>query len=252
MTDLAEADAPTPPTYAVPAVEKALDVLEYLASSGDPVTQNQIAKGTGWSVSQVFRILSVLEKRGYIGRDQQSGLYSSTLRMFRVAHQQEPISTLVNLTRSPLRQLAAEIEQSCNIGYRDGDVVVIVAQASGSADFGFHVRVGASFPLEGSPTGDLFLAFENPDGSLRADATPSLCRRLTEIRDQGYVEVADNLHSGVTDIVFPILDRDGTILAALTVPYVATSYSKRHVNFVRDAARRTALSLSTLLGGERD
>ncbi|MET0590109.1 MAG: IclR family transcriptional regulator [Naasia sp.] len=246
MTDHA-ADSPV---YAAPAVEKALDVLELLASAPGPLSQNQIAASTGRSVAQIFRVLSVLERRGYLAREPGSGHYVLTLRLFELAHRGDPMRSLLALADAPLRELAASVGQSCNLGVRDGDGILVVAEADSRSDFGFRVRVGARFPLIGPPAGELLLAYgEDPDAAFSQGFDAETAERLSRFRAQGWAEKTDHLHLGVVDLAFPILDRGDRIVAALTVPYVATSWSEHPLDAVRLRAAEAARSLSALLAG---
>ena len=58
-------DARTP-KYTAPALEKGLDILEHLSRSDAGLTQAEIARVLGRSVSEIFRMLVVLQERGYI------------------------------------------------------------------------------------------------------------------------------------------------------------------------------------------
>lgn len=251
MSDIetdADADAPGgSPVYAAPAVDKALDVLEILADAPGPMSQNQIAAATGRSVAQIFRVLSVLERRGYLARESGSGHYVLTLRLFDLAHRSDPIATLLALADAPLRELAADIGQSCNLGVRDGHEILVIAEADSRSDFGFRVRVGARFPLIGPPSGELLLALDHDRAVPGAD--DDLTERLDEFRRLGYAEKRDHLHLGVVDLAFPIRGGEERVVAALTVPYVATSWSEHPLETVRDRASDTARAISALLGG---
>src|SRR5690606_27463368 len=68
--------------YSVPSVDKVLDILELLSSERVPMTRAQIARALGRSPSELFRLLTVLERRHYVRRDEGSGGYSLTLRLF--------------------------------------------------------------------------------------------------------------------------------------------------------------------------
>jgi DNA-binding IclR family transcriptional regulator len=225
------------PSYLAPALEKGLDVLELLASSAGPLTQSEIAAAQGRSVGQLFRVLLTLERRGYAVRTEEGG-YLLSDRLFDLAHRQAPRRGLLAAAAAPLRRLAEEIGQSCNLGVREGDVVRVIAQAESPSPFGFVVRVGAAFPLAETVTGAVLRAFSG-------DA-PS--PELEEIRRTGRGERADSLHAGVTDVVVPVLGPDGTAVAALTVPYVSTSYSRVSLDAVRDAVRRAAEEIGSALG----
>src|SRR5690606_35534132 len=82
--------------YAAPALEKGLDILELLSAEGDGLTQHQIAQSLGRSASEIFRMLSVLERRGYLLRA-ADGVYRLSLRMFELAHRHPPIRRLLTV-----------------------------------------------------------------------------------------------------------------------------------------------------------
>lgn len=61
-------EAESKPGYAVPALEKGLDVLELLATLSAPITPSQIAQRLGRSLQEVYRMVLALERRGYLVR----------------------------------------------------------------------------------------------------------------------------------------------------------------------------------------
>jgi DNA-binding IclR family transcriptional regulator len=228
------------PGYAAPALEKGLDVLELLADAAGPLTQTEIAAAQGRSVGQLFRVLLTLERRGYAVRTEEGG-YLLSDRLFQLAHRQAPRRGLLVAAAGPMRRLAEAVGQSCNLGVREGDVVRVIAQAESPTPFGFTVRVGAAFPLADTVTGTVLLAFAGDDA---ADSGPG----LAEVRRAGRGERADSLHAGVTDVVYPVLGPDGRAVAALTVPYVSTSYSSSGLNAVREEVARAAAEIGAALG----
>jgi DNA-binding IclR family transcriptional regulator len=205
-------------------------------------------------------VLQTLEKRGFIVRDAQSGLYQLSTRMLELANLHPPLRGLVQLALGPMQRLAEGARQSCNLAILEGVRVRVIAQVESPADFGFRVRVGADFPSESTATGTVLLAFAATDASasactelaargLAASALAALDDRMDAARTNGWVEDPDARQAGILDIVHPVLGRDGTAVAALTVPYVATSYSARDALAVRALAAETAAELSRLLHG---
>ena len=72
-SDPAEPETERRPKYAVPAVEKALDVLELLSAQAVPMTQAQLCRALGREPSELFRLLSALEARGYLPGEGSGG-----------------------------------------------------------------------------------------------------------------------------------------------------------------------------------
>lgn len=231
------------PDYAVPALDKALDILELLASEAGGLTQSAIAEATGRTIGQIFRVLSTLERRGYVFRDRQSGLYLLSMAVFDLAHRQQPLRGLIQLSVGPMRALAERVAQSCNLSVLDADRVRVVAQVESPADFGYRVRVGALFRIESTATGAVLVAGAEPDVRERfALQQPAGLER-------GYLSRPDPLQAGITDIVVPIVGREGVTVAALTVPYVATTFSAVDAQTVISAALEAGVQISQLVQG---
>ena len=220
------------PDYSVPALDKALDILELLAEKSGGLTQLEIAQAIERSPSQIFRVLTTLERRGYLFRERQSGLYHLSLRLLELAHRQEPLRSLTAAALGPMRRLADASGQSCNLSVLDVDSVRVVAQIESPGDFGFVVRVGARFPLDSTATGAVLRAYSGGEGA-----------EAERIRSDGYLERADARQPSITDLVFPVLASDGRAVAALTVPYVATSVSDVTAPRVRELAAAAAAEI---------
>ena len=122
--------------YSAPALDKALDILELLADEATGLTQTEIADRVGRNVSQIYRVLATLERRGYLTRDDRSGRYVLSMALFDLAHRHPPLRGLVQLAAGPMRALADAVRQSCNLSIDDAGAVRIVAQAESPADFG--------------------------------------------------------------------------------------------------------------------
>ncbi|RNE56373.1 IclR family transcriptional regulator [Cryobacterium tepidiphilum] len=247
-------------SYGVPALDKALDILELLAAQSGGIGQAQLADALGRSVGEIFRVLQTLERRGFITRDAASGLYLLSTRMLELANLHPPLRGLVQLALGPMQRLAAAVRQSCNLSILEGATVRVIAQVESPADFGFRVRVGAGFPSESTVSGTALLAFAAPDSraaalaelarrGLEPDARAALNDRLDAAVRNGWVEDTDPRQAAILDLAHPVYGRDGHAVAALTVPYVATSYSASEAATVRDMAAATARELSRLVQG---
>ena len=60
-----------------------------------------VAKGLGRSLNEIFRMVSVLEKREYILCDPETERYSLSLKLFSVANRYKPTRMLVKKSSSP-------------------------------------------------------------------------------------------------------------------------------------------------------
>ena len=68
-------------SYATPALEKGLDVIELLAHQPGGLTKSEISRELKRTVSEIFRMLLCLERRGYIAQVDNER-YALTLKLF--------------------------------------------------------------------------------------------------------------------------------------------------------------------------
>lgn len=214
-----------------PALEKGLDVLEALAEERGGLSQKALAERVGRSVGEVFRMLAVLERRGYIVRNGATGQYSLTLRLFELANRHPPTRRLQAIAMPVMDELARATRLSCHLVVSSGDRMLVVAQADPDLPMGWTVKLGAVFALsEHYVSARILAAFQAPSRRDAMAATmaaqdgagprDTIDTRLASIARAGHDVFHSDLTPGVIDISYPVLDHLGHAAAALTVPYL--------------------------------
>jgi DNA-binding IclR family transcriptional regulator len=198
--------------YRAPALQKGLEILELLAARAAAMPISDISAALGRSVSEIFRMLQVLEEHGYIARNGDG--YRLTNRLFTLGMAQPPVRELLACALPEMHALAAATGQSCHLAIVSGDEMVVVANVEAPGLLGFAVRMGYRRPLTRSASGHVLLAFAAGPGA-PADSDAS----LAEIRAIGHLAMPSPMLNGVTDLSAPVLRR-GTAEAALTIPFV--------------------------------
>ena len=248
--------------YSAPALEKGLDILELLADATPGLTQNQIATRLGRSASELFRMIEVLERRGFIRRDPGSNAYQVTLKMFELAHRQPLVKRLLAVAMPLMQALARATSQSNHLVVRHDDRILVLAQVDSPEAMGFSVRLGAHFPFRADRVSARVLAAfqtevaraEMVDEMLRNDPAPparaGLVRRIDLIGKRGYEEHVSQTLPGITDLCFPIVDHSGHAVATLTQPYLRQRDVKTSVAEARAAHAETVQEISRQLGAQ--
>jgi DNA-binding IclR family transcriptional regulator len=217
------------PKYSAPALEKGLDILELLAGEEFGLTLSGIATRLNRSVSELFRMLIVLEGRGYVYMPQDSDKYLATLKLFELAHSFRPVQRLTSVSGPIMKNLAHRIEQSCHLViYYEGKGHVVAQQDSPSERV-LSVRLGAEAPLLDSCSGHLILTYaEEQERALMVAHIPKHHRRpgrtdldsiTRRVRKQGFELIDSAQISGVRDIGYPVFDHTNHLIAALVVPF---------------------------------
>lgn len=238
--------------YRAPALEKGLDVLELLSSHGEPMTPSQMSGVLGRSVSELFRMIQVLEFRGYIEQSPEG--YRLTNRLFTLGMAQAPVRSLVETALPVMRELAEATVQSCHLVVLSGEQIVVIARIEGPGDLGFSVRVGYRRNVIDATSGLMFYGCAPAAGKAElrerlaarfgAARTNRFIKAAEEAGSRGHVERPSDFVKGVTDLVAPIMGADG-VIATLISPYIERTPPTCGIEVVVGHLRRAAAALST-------
>ena len=149
--------------YRAPALEKGLDILELLVDRQFGMAQADICRALKRSRSELYRMMQVLEERGYIYRVDRYDRYALTMKLYFLGQHHAPTRSLGALVTPLLQQFALQTVQSCYLTVFDGDTMVVIATAGAETEWNLAVRVGTRVPLHGSAVGEMYLAFQDED-----------------------------------------------------------------------------------------
>ena len=217
--------------YSAPALEKGLDVLELLAARGTPLTMSQIASELNRSVSELFRMVDALVRRGYVAQAESGDGFELTNKLFALGVARAPAKSLLEDALPEMRKLGHVIGQSCHLAVASEEQMVVVARIEAPGNQGFSVRVGYRRPLVDSTSGLVLYAFqpENVRTEWRNRLSPTVTQKVWKAfeeraalaRTQKYVKADSDVTRHIVDLSAPIMAADG-VAAALTCPYIET------------------------------
>jgi len=246
------------PAYSAPALEKGFDVVELLATMPEGLTISEIAARLGLSISQIFRMIVVMERRGWLYKDGGSDRYRVSYKVLELAYRATPAQELARVATPIMYSLAQSTRQSCHLVVQVNTKALVVQRQESPSATVLTVRLGTTVDLAASCSGHVLLAFAKPEAVERVlpelvlpkgVSAKSLPAILKEVRQRGYETVANARVSGVRDISFPIFGFDCEVAAALTVPFLTFLDGSHVVEFegmidmLRDAARRISEGL---------
>jgi DNA-binding IclR family transcriptional regulator len=247
------------PRYSAPALEKGLDVLELLAAEPHGLNLQDIARRLDRSPNELFRMLDVLVRRGFLAR-QADATYLLTLRLFELAHLHPPVDRLLDCAMPHMQELARGTGQSNHLCVHHDARLVVLARAESPEPMSYSVRQGSHFPFhDDRVSARVITAFQQGarrsqflgelvgTGRNREARRRSLDKRLTEIRKRGYDEGPSDTISGVVDICFPIFDHFGAV-ASLNIVYMRHRDSRLSVAAAREKLRQSSQLISRSLG----
>ena len=189
------------PKYAVPALDKALDVIELLAEARAPMSQADISRALDRNPNELFRILNALASRNYIRRS-DGGRFRLSLKLFELSRTHSPYEEILRVAMPAMKQLSETLSESCHLSMlRDGEVLIL-AQVESPNPIRLSIEVGSRHSLLGTTSGRVLLAsMDTDERNLYLEQSPdfvsqseesraNFITRLHSIHERGY-EVAD-------------------------------------------------------------
>lgn len=240
--------------YSAPALEKGLDILEALCQCENGLTQQEVAVRLGRNLGEIYRMLTCLVRRGYVAN--YGNLYTITSKLFQLSHYHPPTYRLLTAAIPIMEELSQEIAFPCDLRVYNSGVQIVIASIQPPNGLGFMTRVGSEIAVAPSASGLVLVAFQDPviqELRIResipnqAEAEVNTFRNaLKEVTSKGFASIQSKQYAGLHAISFPVLDINGSAIAALTVPMLARIDDMQQTTQAEVEAklRKSAASLS--------
>lgn len=234
----------------VRAVERALDILLCFTSRQD-LTLTEISRETGLNKSTVHRLLTSLERKGFLIRDPETEKFRLGFRLWELsanlARTDDPAVVLL----PEMQRLRDAVGETMSLYIRDGKDRVRVQAVESTQTIRRVAPVGARLPLAVGASSKVLVAYapqEARDMILEDPSWPDYVdkhhyvQQLDGIRKQGYATSIEEREIGTSAIAVPIFGRSGQLSAALAISGPASRLTlermKEHAPLIMEAARR--------------
>lgn len=220
----------------VAAVDRAVDIIEYIYQQGGECTLSGIAQGLGIPKSAVHRMLYTLKNRNFIYQDEQTGRYGLGTRLFVLGRMIEEKNAFVSVVRPYADRLNARYGECVHVtvpynGGGDLPRQLLIAKIQNPQSvLRVSPPVGALTYCHASASGKCMLAFSQPGfldryrGRPLIGFTPNtitdwgiLDAQLEQIRAQGYATEDGETELGLSCTAVPVLSRRGELCVVVSV-----------------------------------
>jgi DNA-binding IclR family transcriptional regulator len=215
--------------YRAPALDKGLDILELLSETQEGMSQGEISKALNRTPNEIYRMLERLVRRDYVVRAANDS-YELSLKLFALAHRHPPVHRLVSRATPMMRRFARLSGQAAHLVVYDRGNVVVIAQVDAPGYWSLAIKTGSHIGLINTGSGHVLLAFAAPgerrmmleehESMPHEKASKDLDAILELVRDRGYDARASQQISAVQNLSVPVMGSDGTVIAAITCPFV--------------------------------
>lgn len=254
------------PTSSVPAVTRALRILQLMGSDAEGATAGELLRETGMPRATLYRLLAVLCESGFAqSTGDSAGRYRIGPEFTRLAGAVGRPRDLMEAARPIMDRLAQRVRETVKLVVVDGTQ----AHTSAVADTGLEARVtalvGTRVPLHIGASQRLLLA-HSPVSLWRRVLAQSLEPRTSRtFTDPGQLRASlehlrrvdsEQTHGegiqGVGAAAALVRDAQGQTQAALVAVYIHAGKSARELQAIRSAVEAAARELSRWDAGGSD
>ncbi len=215
----------------LPAVDRALSLLELLSYSQSGLTLSELSRKLQIPKSTGHYLIHTLATRGYIQRAADGHHYSLGLRLADLANTSRASNTISSVVMPHLRKASQRLNLTAIVTVLLGAEGVIIAKIPALNDLGGGAWVGRHIDLHCTAQGKALIS-QLPEGRLIelfrgrdfAQFTPrtissfsALKTHLHNVREQGYAVNDEEQVLGVRAVAAPVFDPAGSVVAAVTV-----------------------------------
>ncbi|GAA0134573.1 IclR family transcriptional regulator [Paenibacillus sp. YSY-4.3] len=209
----------------VRAVERALDILMCF-TKGNELGLTEIAGSIGLHKSTVHRLMTTLEEKGFVIRDNATEKYRLGLKIWELSahlsHSDDPAVLLL----PQMEQLRDKLGETVSLYLRDGTDRLRIQAVQSNQAIRRVAAVGARLPLYVGASSKVLVAYadesvlqavlDSPDWPVSVDKSQYVAQ-LQEIRQLGFATSYEEREPGAAAVSAPIFDRNGKVAAALSV-----------------------------------
>jgi IclR family KDG regulon transcriptional repressor len=243
----------------VSAAARAFAVLESLSAESS-MGLEELSRDLGMAKPTVYRFLLTLQELGYARRDENER-WAMTFKTFNVGSRALDHLDLYHAARPIAEDLAAALGETVHMGVLEGDSAVYVLKIESKYTIRMYSRVGRRIPLYCTAIGKVLLAYSSAEERVAAldgvrlvaftsktiTARAALDVELKRVVAQGYARDAEEHEEGIECLGAPIFDREGSVVAALSVSWPLFRYEAgkepEWAGAVMTAARKTSETL---------
>jgi DNA-binding IclR family transcriptional regulator len=248
--------------YSVPAVARALRILELFAESKRGLAPSDISRKLRLPKSSVHLLIKTLESTGYLTHNGFNGRYHLGLKLVSLSRTALENLNLCEQARPYLVELVRSTGLTVHMAILERTEAVIIEKVEAPGMFRLATWVGRRLDANSSGVGKALLAFSSDtsvNGGLSDRALArhnrntitsqtKLMAELKKIRQMGYSFEDEEGEIGYRCIGAPVYDANGTVISAISVAGTTSQIPNERVTKLSAVVKATACEMSARFG----
>jgi len=249
------------PNQLVKSVDRALNILEVVSQSKEPLGVTELSNKMDLNKSTVYRMLNTLQYRGYIAQDNENDKYTTGLKLFELGSLVINELDLRKTSISYLEDLMKLTGETVHLGILDDGEVIYIEKVESSETIRMHSKIGKRVYAHNTSLGKILLAYSDEEvmeNILNNKGLPKTTentiikqnkfkKHLQQVKEQGYAVDNEESEKGINCIAGPIFDHKGEITAAfsISVPKIRLNVdiTKKYGDLILEYSKRISEAL---------
>jgi DNA-binding IclR family transcriptional regulator len=248
--------------YIVPAIDRAVAVLDFLASSKQSLSLHDLSTQTGIPKSTLFRILFTLEKHRFIEQDHERKKFNLGFKLWELGNSKIENTEIAIVAIKHMKYLAEEVCENVFLGVLDSQDIIYIQRIECSSKVKAITKLGRRAPAFCTATGQAIIAFLNEQeiteyinkiefkqfNDKTITSKEKLVKKLKQIRENGYAIADGEYNSELLCVSVPIRDHSKNVIASITVDMLSTKRNFHRVKDIVNILKNTGEAISAELG----
>jgi len=250
------------PRYQVPAVRRAFEIIELLATREPGASISEIRRELQLPLSSVATIVYTLTDLGFLERDEQTSRYRLSVKMYGIARRALDRTDVVAQCHGLLEELVRKSNLTGHLAVLRATESMYVDRVQSDGFVQFQSYIGMRWPVHTAAVGKALLAFQ-PEPELKRllkettlkRVTPytitskrHLERQLDEVRRRGYSWELNEGEVGIGCVAAPVFDDRDQVVAAVSLTGTAHQITRAEIPRLGSLVKRFARQMSARLG----
>ena len=246
-------------------VERTLSILETVAHSTGGLTNSDISRRLKIPKSSASYILRILENRGYLTREVNSGKYRLGLKLMGLTRESATHTDIREVAKPIMESFVKRTNLATHLAVLDNGRAVYVEKVENSNSFiKMDIWVGHRLPVHSTAIGKILVS-QMTDAQVIAilelrgmeKKTPKtitnqkkFLKELENVRTFGFAVDNEENSFDVRCVSAPIFDSQGKIVAALGTSDTINRLDEAHLPKIVEMVKNSAARISNLIGYE--
>lgn len=248
--------------YIVPAVERAILILQLLGQEPEGLTISQITQKISIAKSTVFTILTTLNLYGLVERVEETGQYQLGMELFTLGSSIIERLDVRSRAYPILKRLAQQTRLTTHLGIIDEDEVIYIEKIEGQGPIQISSAIGRRMGVHCTSLGKAILA-QLPEEKLQIiftrhkllQRTPNtitsvqlLQEDLARTKERGYAFDDEENELGIRCLGAPVFNHRGEVMYAVSISGPRDRVSLDTIEQLAEKLRQAAHEISQAIG----